>query len=99
MTETSLINIMFWQQRKDGDLNTKAVIRLSNALAFGTGYDSLVWNIRSAPNEFGGTQVAAKGVFPISAIRGKVKKIHKLRRMLDKKAKNFRSECEFPITT
>jgi hypothetical protein len=100
-TDTSLINLMLWQQFNNGNLSSKAVIPLDHVLAFGTGFDALVWNIRTEPNEFGGTQAVAKGLIPIAAMRGKVSNIPKLRRLLDKKAANFRTECDVPsvITT
>jgi hypothetical protein len=93
---TSLTGIMFWHQFNNGNLSTKAVIPLDHVLAFGTGYDTLVWNIRTEPNPFGGTHALAKGTIPVAAMRDKISDIPKLRRMLDKKAKNFRTECPVP---
>ncbi len=95
-TDTSLTSVMLWQQHKNGNLSTNADVPLDNLLAFGTGFETLVWNIRSEPNEYGGTHALASGVIPIAAMRGKVSKIPKLRRMLDKKAENFRVECHVP---
>ncbi len=96
-TSTSLTNMMLWNQFSNGNLSSKAVIPLDDLLAFGKGFDALVWNIRGQPNEFGGTQVIAKGVIPIAVMRDKVSKIPKLRRMLDKKMANFQDECRAPI--
>jgi hypothetical protein len=90
---TSLIDFMLWDQSLDGSLSTKAVISLGDLLAYGTGFDSLVWHIRSAPNEFGASNSLAKGVFPISSIRNKVASIHSLRRQLDRQAANFKTQC------
>ncbi|HLM52243.1 MAG TPA: hypothetical protein VK325_01290 [Pseudoxanthomonas sp.] len=87
-TTTSLTGVMLWDQFNNGNLSTKAVIPLDHLLAFGTGFDMLVWNIRTEPNQFGRTHVLAKDVIPIAAMRGKISEIPKLRRMLDKKAAN-----------
>jgi hypothetical protein len=93
--DTSMINVMFWHQYRDGQLQTKAVIPLDHLLAFGHGHDQLVWNIRSEPSPVsGGTFSLANGVLPIAMMRGKIAAIPKLRRMLDKKAVNFRKECD-----
>ncbi len=98
ISETSLTSIMFWHQFGTKKLSTKAVVPLDHILSFGTGYDKLVWSVMSAPNEYGGTTSLAKGVLPINAMRGKVQEILKLRKLLDKKAQNYRKECEVPIT-
>lgn len=97
-TQPSLIDMMLWDQFNNGSVGGKAVISLGDLLAFGTGFDTLVWNIRSAPNEFGATNRLAKGVFPVAALRNKVGKIQELRRLLDRKATKFRTECELPAT-
>jgi len=97
VSTSSLTSIMFWDKFDNGDLSTKAVVPLDHLLAFGTGFDTLVWNIRTAPDQFGATQAPAKGVIPIASLRGKVAKIPKLRLMLDKKSANFGSECHAPI--
>jgi hypothetical protein len=95
---TSLTDVMFWNQSRNGDLDTKAVVPLDHLLAFGTSFDALVWNIRTQPDvNSGGTRAIAKGIFPIAKLRGKVSKILKLRRLLDKQAANFRKECDVPI--
>lgn len=95
-SDTSLTSIMFWQQNTNGNLDTKAVIPLDALLAYGTGFDTLVWNIRSDPNDYGGTHALAKGLLPIAAMRGKLADIPRLRRLLDKKQAAFATECDFP---
>ena len=97
LTSTSLINVMLWHQFTNGNMSTKAIIPLDDLLAFGTGFNTLIWNVRTQPNEFGGTQVIAKGSLPIAAMRDRVSNIPRLRQLLDKKAANFRTECYAPI--
>ncbi|MEH6422061.1 hypothetical protein [Pseudomonas sp. CGJS7] len=90
---TSLTGVMSWSQFNNGNVSATAVIELDHFLAFGAGFDKLVWNIRTAPDEIGATYALAKGVVPVSTMRNKVSQISKLRRVLDKKAANFQAEC------
>jgi hypothetical protein len=92
-TAASLVNAMFWSNNWTGPQTVEATLTLDELLPFGTGYDSLVWNIRSSPNEFGGSSVWAKGLFPISALRDKTKDIVRLRRALNQKAARFKTQC------
>lgn len=96
VSDASMTGIMFWHRDNNGNMSTKAVVPVNALLAFGSGYDQIVWNIRSAPNEFGGTRVLAKGILPIAAMRDKISEIQKLRRQLDKKAAKFRTQCDIP---
>ncbi|NJS13415.1 MAG: hypothetical protein HC788_01015 [Sphingopyxis sp.] len=96
VSEASMTSIMVWHRHNNGNMSTKAVVPVKALLAFGSGYDQIVWNIRSAPNEFGGTRVLAKGILPIAAMRDKISEIQKLRRQLDKKTAKFRTQCDVP---
>lgn len=95
-SETSLTTIMLWHLHRNGNLSGTAVLPLDHVLAFADGFDRLVWNVRSAPNETGAMPVLAKGMLPIAAMRDKIAEIPKLRKLLDKKARNFLRDCEVP---
>jgi hypothetical protein len=96
---TSMSSIMLWHQFRDGLLQTKAVIPLDHLLAFGQGFDQLVWNIRSEPDSVsGGSARLAAGVLSVAAMRGKIDAIPKLRRALDRKAADYRKQCH-PVLT
>ena len=90
---TSLSTMTLWHQFGTQGLSTRAILALDDLLAFGTGHDSLTWEIRSPPDVFGATNMIAKGLLPIAPLRGKVAEILQLRTLLDKKAANFRQEC------
>lgn len=94
---TSLTTNMDWNRFRDGNLGGRAFLSLDTLLAYGTGLEKLVWNIRGAPNAMGVTESYFKGVLPIATMRGKLAKIPKLRAELDRKAGKFRSECNPPI--
>lgn len=82
----------------NGNVSARALLSLDDLLAYGTGLDTLVWNIRApGPNPYVGTDVFFKGTVPVAAMRDKVKMIPKLSRLLARKAANFRSECTLPI--
>jgi hypothetical protein len=89
----SLSDIMFWTHWNSGEMSAKATFPLDDLLAFGAGFDALIWNIRSAPNEFGGTRILAKGMFPIATMKNQVPNLTKLSRLLDKKMTKFRQDC------
>lgn len=91
---TSLSTMTLWHQYGAQRLSTRAIISLDDLLAFGTGHDTLAWDIRSPPDMFGGTKMIAKGYLPIGPMRGKVADILKLRKLLDKKAANFHKQCQ-----
>ena len=81
----------------NGNVSARVLLPLDSLLAYGTGLDTLVWNMRSAePNVYRATQVFFKGTLPVAAMRDKVTTIPKLRRLLARKAANFRSECAVP---
>jgi hypothetical protein len=92
-TAASLVNAMFWSNNWSGPQTAEATLTLDELLPFGTGYDSLVWNIRSSPDETGGSSVWAKGLFPISTLRDKAKDIMRLRRALNQKSARFKTQC------
>jgi len=94
---TSLTGSMDWNRLRNGNLGGRAFLSLDTLLAYGTGLEKLVWQIRGAPNALGVTESYAKGVLPIATMRGKLAKILKLRAELDRKAGKFRSECKLPI--
>lgn len=94
---TSLTGNMDWNRLRNGNLGGRAFLSLDTLLAYGTGLEKLVWNIRGAPDDLGVTESHAKGVLPIATMRGKLAKIPKLRAELDRKAGKFRSECTPPI--
>lgn len=96
-TATSMTSVMLWHQFNNGNLSTKALIPLDHLLAFGTGFDALAWNIRGAPDPYGSTYVLTKGTIPVAVMRGKVGEIPRLRRLLDRKAANHRTECRPPV--
>ena len=89
---------MWWDKFSSGKVSGKAAIPLDHLLAFGQGYDVLAWDIQSAPDRFGATQILARGMLPISAMRNRKEAILKLRKLLDKKAVRYKKECDFPIT-
>ena len=91
---TSLSTMTLWHQYGTQRLSTRAILSLDDLLAFGTGHDSLRWEIRSPPDVFGRTNMIAKGHLPIAPLRGKSAEILKLRTLLDKKAANFRKQCQ-----
>lgn len=81
----------------NGNVSARALLSLDDLLAYGTGLDTLVWNIRApGPNPYVGTDVFFKGTVPVGAMRDKVAMIPKLRRFLARKAANFRNECAVP---
>lgn len=81
----------------NGNVSARALLSLDDLLAYGTGLDTLVWNIRApGPNPYVGTDVFFKGTVPVGAMRDKVTMIPKLRRLLARKAANFRNECTVP---
>lgn len=94
---TSLTDKMDWNRLHNGNLGGRALLSLDTLLAYGTGLEKLVWNIRGAPDDVGVTESHAEGVLPIATMRGKLAKIPKLRAELDRKAGKFRSECNPPI--
>lgn len=94
--DVSLTTRMFWNQFGAKKLSGKAVVPLDHILSFGSGFDRLVWNVRSAPGPLGGTSSFAKGVLPVAKMQGKTLQFRKLRNLLDKKARNFREECHVP---
>lgn len=97
---TSLSMMTLWHQFGTQGLSSRAILSLDDLLAFGTGHDSLRWELRSQPDGFGATNMIAKGHLPIAALRGKVSEILKLRALLDKKATNFRKQCPIlPVYT
>lgn len=91
---TSLSTMTLWHQYGSQRLSTRAILSLDDLLAFGTGHDSLRWEIRSPPDAFGRMDMVAKGHLPIAAMRGKGAEILRLRKLLDKKAANFRKQCD-----
>jgi hypothetical protein len=91
---TSLSVMTLWHQYGSHRLSTRAILSLDDLLAFGTGHDSLRWEIRLPPDVSGVTNMVAKGHVPIAAMRGKAAEILKLRTLLDKKAANFRKQCQ-----
>lgn len=95
--DVSLTTRMFWHQFGARKLSGKAVIPLDHIFSFGTGIDTLVWNVRSAPGPLGGTRSFAEGALPLDKMRGKTLRFQKLRILLDKKARNFRKECHIPV--
>lgn len=96
-TSTSLTTAMLWTKHNNGNASTRAFMPLDSLLAFGAGMDTLVWNIRTEPNDFGGTFAIAKGILPIEEMRNKAAMIAKLHRSLDRKAAKFRTECHAPL--
>ncbi len=94
---TSLTGNMDWNRLRNGNLGGRAFLSLDTLLAYGTGLEKLVWNIRGTPDDLGVTESHAKGVLPIATMRGKLAKIPRLRAELDRKAGKFRSECKPPI--
>ena len=81
----------------NGNVSARALLSLDDLLAYGTGLNTLVWNIRApGPNPYAGTDVFFKGTVPVGAMRDKVTMIPKLRRLLARKAANFRNECTVP---
>ncbi len=96
-TATSMMSVMLWHQFNNGNLSTKALVPLDHLLAFGTGFDTLAWNIRGAPDAYGSTYVLAKGTIPVAVMRGKAGEIPRLRRLLDRKQANHRTECLPPV--
>jgi hypothetical protein len=95
--DVSLTTRMFWHQFGARKLTGKGVVELDDMLSFGSGFDRLVWNVRSVPRPLGGTYSYAEGVLPVAKMRGKTLQFRKLRKLLDKKEKNFREECHVPI--
>lgn len=96
--DVSLTTRMFWHQFGAKKLSGKAVVPLDHILSFGSGFDRLVWNARSAPGPLGGTSSFAEGVLPVAKMQGKTLQFRKLRNALNKKARNFREECHVPPT-
>lgn len=97
-SSTSLTTSLLWSEHDNGNVGARVSMPLDSVLAFGTGLDTLVWNMRTAPNSLGGTSAIVAGTMPVVALRNKVGAIPKLRRALDRKAANFRKECQMPIT-
>lgn len=97
-SSTSLTTSLLWSEHNNGNVSARVSMPLDSVLAFGTGLDTLVWNMRTAPNSLGGTSAIVAGTMPVVALRNKVGAIPKLRRALDRKAANFRKECQMPIT-
>ena len=91
---SSLSTMTLWHQFGAQRLSTRAILSLDDLLAFGTGYNSLTWEIRSSPDVYGATNMIAKGNLPIATWRGKAAEILKLRTLLDKKAANYRKQCQ-----
>lgn len=98
LAATSLYTDMWWDKFSSGKVSGKAAIPLDHLLAFGQGYDVLAWDIQSAPDRFGATQKLASGMLPISAMRNRKGAMLKLRKLLDKKAAQYKKECHVPIT-
>jgi hypothetical protein len=93
---TSLSTITLWHQFGTKRISTRGILSLDDLLAFGSGRDTLEWEIRSPPDESGRMAKLANGYFPIAALRGKSANILKLRKQLDKKAAKFRTDCPIP---
>ena len=91
--DTSLTMRMLSNVERSGNVSIRGVLSLEELLAFGTGKDVLVWNIRRRPNEVGATNPLLKGTLPVGAIRARLSRIPELRRALDRKAAKFRKEC------
>jgi hypothetical protein len=90
---TSLTTLTYWHQYGSDRFSAQAGLSVDNLLAFGSGYDSLAWDIRLPPDANGNGKVVAKGMLPIAAMRDHASSILKLRKLVDKKAANFRKSC------
>lgn len=97
LAPTSMSSRMWWD-KFNGSVSGKASMPLDHLLAFGQGFDTLAWEIQSAPNELGTTQKLAKGTLPIVAMRDRTDAIFKLRKMLDQREKRYVQECDIPLT-
>jgi hypothetical protein len=95
---TSLSTVTLWDQYGTKRISTRGIVSLDDLLAFGSGRDTLEWEIRSPPDASGRMAKLANGHFPIAALRGKPAAILKLRKQLDKKAANFRRDCLLSTT-
>lgn len=96
-TSISMTTGMLWSRYNNGNVSTRAIMPLGDVLAFGTGMDTLVWNIRGEPDELGRTFAEFRGTLPVAMMRDKGARIPDLRRKLDRKAKRFRTECHVPM--
>lgn len=94
--DTSLANQVSWEPFAGGNWSGKALFPLDALLAFGTGHDTLVWNIRGRPDDLGNTRALYEGLLRIAAMRGKLADIPGLRRLLDRKQAAFATECHVP---
>lgn len=94
--DTSLVTRMLTTRFNNGNFSMKAAFPINDVLAFGQGYDTLVWNVRGEVNQLGGTTSHVEGALAIGAIRSRLAQIPKLRRALDRKAARFAQECEVP---
>lgn len=94
--DPSLVTRMLTGGSRNTGFSFKAAFPINDVLAFGQGYDTLVWNVRGELNELGGTTSHAEGTLAIGKIRTRLAQIPKLRRALDRKAARFERECEVP---
>lgn len=92
----SLVKRLLTGGSRNTGFSFRASFSIDDVLAFGQGYDTLVWNVRGGVNKLGGTTSHAEGALDIGAIRARLAQIPKLRRALDRKAARFAQECEVP---